>query len=295
MSYNEQRANENGDERDSVPQEPVLISDPLGPSDGGCATSPLAVENESPDHNDDDHERVERLAADQLVYEALKLAGFQGPDWDRFADTLARYGFPIVRAWVLTMRIFHECAKKGVKGARSAGRGGRPFTDDDADQLADDTVTAAIIAFRDKVLVPGHWSASGGASLRSFFFRQCLFAFPNVYRRWQRENRIRPEVPLYVDGDDGLTDLFIEPADPSLAGGDPAGAVAAHDEVLQALREVVRNDRDRAMVVLRAAGYADAEIADLLDETLGTVEGVFYRLRRRQRSHQMTQRPRERR
>lgn len=175
-------------EGDSASLEPVDRSNPdlLGLADADCATSPLAVQNDCVGTDDDeqeDHERAERLAADQQLYEALGRVGFQGPNWDRFADTLARYGFPRVRAWVLTMRIFHESAKKGVKGPTGAGRGGRPFTDDDADQLADDTVTAAIIAFRDKVLVPGRWSPSGGASLQSFFFQQCLFAFLNVYRR----------------------------------------------------------------------------------------------------------------
>jgi DNA-directed RNA polymerase specialized sigma24 family protein len=268
-------------EHDSASLGPVHLSDPLGPADADDTTSALAVESESTEHNDDDHEPAERLAADQQLYEALKREGFQGPAWDRFVDMLARYGVQIIRAWVLTMRIFHESARKGVKGARGSGRGGRPFTVDDADQLADDTVAAAIRAFRDKVLFPGRWSPSGGASLRSFFIGQCLFAFPNAYRRWQRENQPLPELSLYDD--DSVTGLLVDPADPSLTG-DPAGlveAVETRDEVLHALKDVVKNDRDQAMVVLRAAGYADREIADLLDQTEKAVEGVFYRLRKR--------------
>jgi len=71
--------------------------------------------------------------------------------------------------------------------------------------------------------------------------------------------------------------------------------VEARDEVLHALEDVVQNDRDQVMVALRAAGYTEREIGDMLDMTQKAVEGVLYRLHRRANSHQVPRHPRERR
>ncbi len=293
-------------EHEQAPLGPVHLSDPLGPADADCTTSPLETESDSTatdDHDHDDHDahaRAERLAEDQQLLEALKRDGFQGRLWKRFVDRLARYGFEIIRVWVLNMRIVPEAAKKGVKGVRGSGPDGRPFTKDAADQLAADTVEAAIRAFRRKVLIPGRWSPTGGASLNSYFLGQCLFEFPNAYRRWRHANRPRPEESLYVqvddddDDDDSMTGVLVQPVDLSPTS-DSARVVQARDEVLYALKDVVQSDRDQVIVALRAAGYTEREIADMLDMTLKAVEGALYRLHKRANSHQVARRPRERR
>jgi DNA-directed RNA polymerase specialized sigma24 family protein len=232
------------------------------------ARHPLSV----PD--DRDHERAQQTAADKQLYEALKQAGFQGPLCDRFEDVLARYGIQVIRAWVLTMKIFGYCLRNRVKGAGISGRVGRPFTDDEADQLTNDTVAAAIRSFR-RVLMRGGWSPSGGASLHTFFIGQCLYVFPGIYRRWQRENRHMLEVPL----DDAAP--ILQRADPSPTA-DPANLLEIRAEVLEALLHAVRNDRARSVLILRAEGYSNREIADLFDETEKAIEGVFYRHRQQQ-------------
>ncbi len=253
-------------------------SDLPGQVGAGSATAPPAAEAEPTGRDDRDRERAERAAGDERLFEALKLDGFQGPAWERFVDdTLARYGFRVIRGWVLTMRIFAECFGKGVKGARGSGREGRPFDDDEVTQITDDTVTVAIRSFR-RVLARGGWSPSGGASLNTFFIGQCVLVFPGVYGRWQRQNWFPSEVSLSARDDDG--DPMVEPADPSPTA-DPAGLMEVRAEVTAALQQAVRDHRTRTMLILRAEGYSDREIANLLDDTERAVEGVVYRHRQR--------------
>ena len=45
-------------------------------------------------------ERLERLAGDAELFAALEQQGFAGPDWDYFADVLARYGLAVIRGWM---------------------------------------------------------------------------------------------------------------------------------------------------------------------------------------------------
>jgi hypothetical protein len=130
--------------------------------------------------------RLQLLAADRALVDSLMLQGYAGPEWIRFTRALAEYGYPVMRAWVFTGAIFLRCAEKGIG---RLPRTNTTFDGTDAAEIAGETVAEAIKHFRDRVLIPGRWDMTRGASLNTFFVGQCILRFPNVYRRWYREGR----------------------------------------------------------------------------------------------------------
>ncbi|WP_237084665.1 hypothetical protein [Mycobacteroides abscessus] len=116
-------------------------------------------------------ERLRRLQADEELVLALQLEQFTGRLWARFSRELTRYGLGVLRAWIRHGTIY-------VKAKKLTGYGlGRieGWPDDQTiDDIATDTVVAALNYFRDKVLKTHRWQSSGGASLGTFFIGQCL-------------------------------------------------------------------------------------------------------------------------
>jgi hypothetical protein len=148
---------------------------------------------------------LERLAADRELVARLARQGFRGPEWDRFADVLARYGYQVIRVWILTMKVFPQLRARGLAGGLHPPDDGRRWGSEEADELALETVATAIVKFRQNVLLPGRWTPERGASLKTFFVGQCLIRFANVYRRWLHETRPDPATGarvLALDEDD---------------------------------------------------------------------------------------------
>jgi DNA-directed RNA polymerase specialized sigma24 family protein len=215
---------------------------------------------------------LERQAEAALVRD-LREDGFCGPRWDRFAEVLAEYGVSIIGAWTLTHSIFGHCRRAGIRGCPYPPTYSRPWTKDEADEIALEVVATGIRQFRDAVLIPSRWSPSGRASLKTFFITQCLFAFPNVYRRWLRETKPLPLI---------LHDVLPDVVDLS-RNGDPAHQALIRSE----FEEVVANTKNpthRMMLGLRAIGFTNAEIAEIIETTEKAVECALYRHRRRVRA-----------
>ncbi len=82
--------------------------------------------------------RLQRLAADKELLEALQRQGLQGRDWDRFVEVLARYGLDVMRAWVRSGEVFAKCLQRGW-GSLRAPSDGRPWGMDEAEELALET------------------------------------------------------------------------------------------------------------------------------------------------------------
>ena len=131
-------------------------------------------------------ERLDRLLGDAEVLAEIRADGFEGPRYEEFATELVRYGVAVIRAWTYRGMIFDQCARRtGAALPRLPTE--QEITGDDANELALETVATAHQHFRDDVLVPGVWDPRRGASIKTFFIGQCLFRFPNVYRRWYGE------------------------------------------------------------------------------------------------------------
>jgi hypothetical protein len=209
-------------------------------------------------------DEVDRLAADDRLYQTLAATAFTGPGWDRFSDALARYGLQVLRAWIGTAKIFALCRDRGYPTERRIRLDEETVAD-----LATGTVAAAIAAFRDSVLPKGRWDPTRGASLRTFFIGQCLMRFPREYGRWLKDNPPMQLVPEL--GDAAATDPDADPAHVA--------------EVRALLSEVVAaSPRAKALakiLALQTAGFSQDEIASRLTLSVGSVESALYRHRKR--------------
>jgi DNA-directed RNA polymerase specialized sigma24 family protein len=213
-------------------------------------------------------EHLARLEADQRLMLRLSLAGFAGSVWEGVARALVEYGRTVMSAWIATGVVFAKCREKGIVTGRLEGPG-RPIWGQDAEDLTEDTVAMAIIAFRDRVLRGRRWDPARGASLATFFIGMCLLQFPNVYRAWRREYlRSAKRRPL-----DGLEDE----ENPVSTAAEAIGAAEA-DRLLARLPVA-----DRVVAFLLAQRFTVPEIATLTGRSEKAVEGRIYRLRRRMR------------
>lgn len=123
-----------------------------------------------------------RIAADQEIMLRLSVEGFKGKAWTEVSEALVQYGWTVMRAWIVTGVVVVKCAERHLGGSKLAPPAGGMLRDDALD-LATDTVSDAIVNFRDKVLARGQWDPSKGASLATFFIGNCLLRFANNYRK----------------------------------------------------------------------------------------------------------------
>ena len=216
--------------------------------------------------------REARLAADSELLTEATFEGFQGRAWDRMAERLVAYGLVVIKAWLRRGVIFDRCAKKGlwIRNAQPGGIADR----DDVDALADETVMLAVVGYRDNVLIPGKWDPRKGANLTTYFIGQCLFQFPNVYKRWWRETK-QQEIALDPDIIEGLG-LTNTP-------GRSATEAITRDRIRKGLEHT--DDTDREILGWYAEGYTYEEIAELIGVPVGTIKSRIHRLRRRANAH----------
>ncbi|OLT52877.1 hypothetical protein BJF87_12375 [Gordonia sp. CNJ-863] len=196
---------------------------------------------------------IERLGGDEELLLALQLSGFADRDWNPVAEELARYGLAVITSWIHKRTIFSK-----VK--RRTGYGLPTLVDWPGDQhtvveLADDVVIEALSYFKNNVLIAGKWDPTKGASLRTYFIGQCLFRFPNCYRRLFDAELLRRTNEIIADDDS------IALVARTLHGIEDA--VITSDAVRHALRSIT-TPRARSALVMHAQGYPYQEIADYL-------------------------------
>jgi hypothetical protein len=194
-------------------------------------------------------------------------AQYEGHEWRRFREALAQYGVAVLKKWILSGQIFKECATKGFGAIRRRRRN----DEDEALGIAGETVARAMVFFRERVLVRGVWDPSRGASVRTYFVGACVLHFPNVYDLLQGGERLDPVLVREDDTGSLLSSI-----------ADVRGAFRPHQraEVVRAFDDLP-DDEARFMVLRRAEGYTDGEIAQMLKTTRKAVEARFYRLHRR--------------
>lgn len=210
-----------------------------------------------------------RLAADETLVLDLQWEGFAGPRWEALATALAEYGWQVMTAWIITGEVFVKCRQKRLAGAVPT-EFQRERAKAEVEELAQATVAYAIIAFRDRVLKPHLWNAAGGATLKTFFIGQCLIQFVTVFRTWARS--VEPIEPLEA----------LERQVDCSPRFDPAACTIDRIEIARGL-EAIGDRVTRSILVLSAQGYAQDEIAELLQlPSAKAVESKIYRHRKRQ-------------
>src|SRR6266851_10299402 len=102
-------------------------------------------------------QHLARLQADADLMFRLSEEGFGGRAWQEVARALAEYGHAVIRAWVITGQIFQRCRRMKGLSWPPASAAPRVPDPEEAWDLATDTVAAALVNFRDRVLAVGKW------------------------------------------------------------------------------------------------------------------------------------------
>lgn len=207
-------------------------------------------------------ENAARLEGDKELLHSLMLSEYAGPQWKRFSFALAEYGMGVMSAWIRGGKIFVECKKKNL------GLGGAlPRSAEDVHDLATESVAAAIVVFRDKVLIPRVWDPTKGAGLLTFFIGQCVFQFPNIYRRWRTEKVSQMSVPREIIAQE-LAYARTERASPDIVL-----------ELSRLLQSIEPKSLEAAAMKVEM-GHSVADVAKEFEMTERALDSKLYRHRR---------------
>jgi RNA polymerase sigma factor (sigma-70 family) len=210
---------------------------------------------------------LDRLLADAKLINHLQWSKFQGPEYDRFAEELARYGMAVLTSWMYKHTIFERVRARGFGALPPLPASG--WDSDDRDGLAHLTVAVALRKFREQVLLRHKWDHTKGATLKTFFIGQCLIRFANHYREWHSEvsKHERHRGPDELDPDTVIDRSNVE------------HHVVRRDELDRALAALPA--RSQHALVLYAEGHPQDEIAARLGISLKAFESILSRHRQR--------------
>jgi DNA-directed RNA polymerase specialized sigma24 family protein len=240
----------------------------LTPGNSPRADDDLDVDecgSDSPDALTDE-DLDEALKQDAKLRHELYQDGFQGPNWDRFADELVKYGHAVVGSWLQTHKMWKECKKKG----RYPGPPPLSWNEEDRDELANETIAWALIVFHDEGMQRERWKPEHGASLQTYFIGACVLVFPNVYRKWLRE---RPPKLEIVDDKTANSLASTTLQDPEY--------VATSNIWLEEYLNSITDEQTKQVVFLRYMGYPIGKIAEILQTDKKSIEECLRRERKR--------------
>jgi DNA-directed RNA polymerase specialized sigma24 family protein len=260
-----QRGRGTGRGHDAAKTADIAFSEPAGRAG---IDLPDCVDDDADSTGEPHQPAARRRQGDLDLVAALADTGFTGPNWDRFANELARYGHAVVLAWLRTGEMFAQC----VRRHRRLSPPPVWWCEEDRITLADDTVFQGILDFRERGLRGGQWRPDGGASLRTYFVGSCVLAFPNVYRRWRTEGEASRQAALAARPVDVIEDRAL-PDDPC--------ELAVRELHLADCLAGVPDERTRQAILYQEFGYSLKEIAELLAVTPGAVKQLLARQRER--------------
>jgi DNA-directed RNA polymerase specialized sigma24 family protein len=216
-----------------------------------------------------EREVLQRLEGDIELVSDLIVAGYQGPPWRRFANALAAYALPVIKGWLRTGIIYERCRQKRL--GLFLPRGPIPeLAKEDIEEIAQETIVAALSGFREEVLIPGLWDPRKRASLTTFFIGQCLIRFVAVFRKTVGEIR-RRRAAEYSHPD------LIERLRPISNAADPERTAIIRQLLDQERKKLPKVTVD--ILKLQADGFTQEEIAEMLEMSVGAVESRLYRHR----------------
>lgn len=219
-------------------------------------------------------ERLDRLAGDADLYRTIKASNFVGEDWEFVAAEMARYGMGVFEAWMASGVITERCLEKKVKGVPAlpeAVRRDRHLCED----IVAETVGSALVRFRDEVLKKDIWDPAKGASLRTFFIRQCMWRYGDAYRRitFARAHEVRTDDAELLDT---TSVTHVE---------DDVIRMATADLLLNG----ATNERAARAFAMHVSGYDNKAIATDIGASVDSVKSLL----KRERQHLSTRLNRE--
>ena len=208
---------------------------------------------------------VARRHADVELHRRLTDENFEGPCWDRFVEVLVEFAFPVLTTWIVSGAIGRHVARNArvlLEAPPSS------ITQEDAEDLALETIADALGPFRDRVLRANEWDPSRGTTLTTWWVGYCLLRFPDVYRRWHTAQRrwcfsLRAAEQLRSVGLDQASD-------------GPEDQLIVHEELARALASVA-SELTQRILQLKAQGYRHREISEMLGCSVKSIESRLAR------------------
>lgn len=219
-----------------------------------------------------EREAAAQREADKLLFDALRAEECAGPVWVRAQAQLIKKVYPKILTWIESRQIFGEVEKR----IHTRLPGPPPWWQEhDRESLADDTVSGAIIKFRNDAILSGRWSPEGGASLETYFVTGCVYEFIKVYKSWLTTASRNAELTVTTPPD-GMIDIQYGCADPE--------QIICQQESDREFWSQFSDERQRYVAYYKTHGYTTAEIAELMKTTPKAVESLWTRARKRRRS-----------
>ncbi|MCX4099231.1 sigma-70 family RNA polymerase sigma factor [Nocardia sp. alder85J] len=207
------------------------------------------------------------------LFEALRKDDFAGPKWDAVADQLAHYGLAVLSSWMRTEDGLFRLRDFGVfvtEELRSDLRADPALREG----VVNSAIVDGLVKFRQSARERTGWDPDGGARLRTYFIRGCLYALSDGLRKLDRERFRRSRTETSFGNE--LEAVADATQAGRLHGGDPAEFVADQDLVHRWLATLP--EQDRAVVQAKAEGYSHTETAEILGLTPKAVERRWARL-----------------
>ena len=208
---------------------------------------------------------VAQWHADVELHRQLADENFEGPRWDRLVEVLVEFAFPALTTWIVSGEIRHYVARNARVLLEAPPS---PITQEDAEDLALDTIVDALGRFRDRVLRANRWDPSRGTTLTTWWIGYCLLRLPDVYRRWRTAQR---RWSFSLRAAEQLKSVGLEEA-----SDDPADQLIMHEELARALASV-HSELTQRILQLKAQGYRHREISEKLGCSVKAIESRLAR------------------
>lgn len=205
----------------------------------------------------------DRFLADIELYDRIAKNNFEGPEWEALRGELARYGLGILTAWIGSGEIFFQCRVKKC----SVGTPPSYWSESDWKDLVNETLYLGLIGF-ERGLRNGKWRPCGGAGLKTYFIGACVYAFPNPYRAWLKDQNRRGEE---LSGT--LSQIPVGPMPEN-----PESTVISRQSAKERLGRLPKLTRTAGWMLVE--GYTYSEIAEALGKTPKAIAHYFARARK---------------
>lgn len=227
---------------------------------------------------DSEHQRAERLRADQLMVEAILEEGTGGPRHRYLEDELIVYAVPVLRNLLADGRLVSKATK--LLRPPSPADAWVYFTEDERAEFVQEMVATGLPQFNKTVFEDRRWSPQRGASLRTYFVNACILNFARLQAQWLDDRKAVRPVGLEFDPDSFRS------------APDPAAVVIIQDEVNRLLHGI-RDKQVQEVLVLRAAGYTAEEAAREAGLSTKAAEGRLGRIRKEIKEERAAAEPHE--
>ncbi|MFE9637174.1 hypothetical protein [Streptomyces sp. NPDC006463] len=232
-------------------------------------------------HNAPNRDREHAISRDAALVEQLREVNFSGHLYGDFQRKLMAHTWPqllgMARSGKLASACTSQFAAMGrefyVEAEHQAILHGNSAV---REEICLDVLMGALKPFRENGLRGGGWDPEhkDALSLTSYFIRQCIWKFADVYRERRREwNRLVYDI-IALDEEMLYRVLVNTMPEPD--------AIVHSSDIMRVLK--TRSKTEQTIAVLTAMGDTDSQIVERLNSSLGAVRNARYRLRKAMRA-----------